>query len=107
MSIDNIPQASTDFWKYTLRSYYIAGHVWAQSMIKVQTLPTPEDWGWKFENNKLIPHWIDLSEAAVAMRDLIKCACNQEKGCRGRCKCVQSQLLCTELSVCKRQYERE
>ena len=68
-------------------------------MIIVQTLPTPEDWGWKFKNNKLIPHWTDLPEAVVAIRDLIKCACKPEKGCRGRCKCVQSQLLCTELSV--------
>ena len=49
--------------------------MWAQSMIKVQTLPTPEDWGWKFENYKLIPHWTDLAEAVVAVIDLIKCAC--------------------------------
>ena len=58
-------------------------------MIKVQTLPTPEDWGWKFENEKLITHWTDLPETAVAIRDLIKCACKPEKGCRGQCKCVQ------------------
>ena len=53
-------------------------------MIKVQTLPTPEDWGWKFENNKLTPNWTDLSEPTVAIRDLIKLACKPEKGCIGR-----------------------
>ena len=49
--------------------------MWAQFMIKVQTPPTLEDWGWKFENYKLISHWTDLAEAVVAVRDLIKCAC--------------------------------
>ena len=105
--IDNITSTSAALWKHTLRSCYITGHVWVQSMIKVQTLPTPEDWGWKFENNNLITHWTDLPEAAVAIRDLIKCACKPESVYRGRCKCVQSQLLCTELCVCKGQYERE
>ena len=102
-NIDNIPPINAALWKYTLRSSYIAGHVWAQSMIKVQTLPTPEDWRWKFENNKLISHWTDLPEAAVAIRNFIKCACKLEEGCRERCKCMQSELLCTELCVWKGQ----
>ena len=51
-------------------------------MIKVHILPTPEDWSWKFEN-KMIPHWTVLSEAAFAIRDFIKCACTPEKCCRG------------------------
>ena len=51
-------------------------------MIKVQTLPTPEHWGWKFENIKSILQWTDLPKAAVAI-DLIKCGFKSEKGCRG------------------------
>ena len=95
-SINNIPPTSATLWIHTLRSCYIAGHV-----------PTQEDWGWKFENNKSIPHWTYFPEAVDAIRDLIKCACKPEKSCRGWCKCVQSQLLCTELCVCKGQCERE
>ena len=34
-SINNIPPKSAALWKHTLRSCYIVGHVWAQSMIKV------------------------------------------------------------------------
>ena len=95
-SINNIPPTSATLWIHTFRSCYIAGHV-----------PTQEDWGWKFENNKSIPHWTYFPEAVDAIRDLIKCACKPEKSCRGWCKCVQSQLLCTELCVCKGQCERE
>ena len=40
------------------------------------------------ENSNLIPHWTDLPEATIAIRDLIKCSCKPEKGCRGRCKCA-------------------
>ena len=49
-------------------------------MIKVQTLPKPGDWEWEFENNKLISHWTDLSEAAVAVEELIQYACKPKKG---------------------------
>ena len=44
-SIGNILPTNAALWKHTLWSCYIAEHMWAQSMIKVQTLPTPEDWG--------------------------------------------------------------
>ena len=78
-SISNIPQTTVALWKHILQSCYIVRHVWAQSMIKVQTLPTQKDWGWKFKNKKLRPHWTDFPEAAVAIRDLIKCDCNWKK----------------------------
>ena len=84
-----------------------AGHVWAQSMIKVQTLSIPENWGSKFKNYELIPHLIDFPEAAVAIKGLIKFACKPEKGYRGQCECAQSQLLYTYLCVCKGQCERK
>ena len=106
-SIDNIQPTSVILWKHTLWSCYITGHMWAQLVIRVQTLLPLENCWWKFENSKLIPHWIDLPEAAAAIRDLIKCACEPEKGCRGWCKCVQSQLPCAELCVRKEQCERE
>ena len=36
----------------------------------------------------MIPHWTALPEAAVAIRDVIRCACRPEKGCKGRFKYV-------------------
>ena len=105
-SIDDIPPISAALWKHTLRSRYVAGHVWVQSMFKDRIPPNPENWGWKMENSNLIPHWTDLPEATIAIRDLIKCSCKPEKGCRGRYKCVQSQFSCTELCCCKGDCER-
>ena len=33
--------------------------------------------GWKYDSGKLIPDWTDFPEASSAVRDLIKCRCNQ------------------------------
>ena len=77
-------------------------------MIKVQTLPTPEDWKWEFENKKLIPHWTDLSEAAAAVKELIQYACKPKKGLERTMQvCAISAAYRTELYVCKEQCERE
>ena len=76
-------------------------------MISHQALPDVEEWGWKLVDGKLVPHWSDLPEATLAIRDLIKCMCKSDKGCRGRCKCNQADLPCTELCKCKGQCEHD
>lgn len=50
-------------------------------MIKGQMLSSWENWGWKMENNKLMPHWTDIPKAKIAIWDLIKWYCKPEKGC--------------------------
>ena len=52
------------------------------------------------------PHWTDLAEVAISIRELIKCGCNPEKGCSGRCKCFRAELKCTELCRCNGDCER-
>ena len=106
-SIDSIPPTSAALSKHVLRSSYIAGYVWGQSIIANQVLPNPEEWGWKIVDGNFIPHWTDLPDATVACRQLIKCSCNPEKGCKGRCKCVTSGFLCTELCKCRGECERD
>ena len=106
-SIDNIPPISAALWKHTLRSRYVAGHVWVQSMFKDRIPPNPENWGWKMENSNLIPHWTDLPEPTIATLGLIKFSCKRGKSFRGSCECAQSQLSCTELCYCKGDCERE
>ena len=106
-TIDNIPPTSAALLKHVLRSSYIAGYVWEQSIVANQVLPDAEEWGWKMVDGKLVPHWTDLPDATIASRQLIKCSCNPEKGCKGRCKCVQSDLPCTELCKCKGDCERD
>ena len=66
-------------------------------MIAHQRLQTPDLWGWKLQSGNDLPTWTDLPEASIAIRDLINCKCNPEKGCKRACKCDIAQLPCTEL----------
>ena len=58
-------------------------------------------------DGKYITDWTDLPDVALGIQDLIRCSCNPQKGCKERCKCVQSKLPCTELCVCKGDCERD
>ena len=105
--IDKIPPTEAALWEHACRSAYIAGYDWSQSTIPKKELPSPEEWGWKFQDGKYTPHWTELPEASVAIRDLVRCRCNPEKGCKGRCKCLSAELPCTELCLCKGDCERD
>ena len=106
-TIDNILPTGAALWKHGLRAVYYEGHVWGLSLMAIQVLPPPEEWGWKYDSGKSIPYWTDLPETSSAVRGLIKFRCNPEKGCRGRCKCVNALPLCTELCMCKAECERD
>ena len=69
----------------------MAGNVW------YQVLPNAEGLCWKLENGRYVPRWTQLPEASIVVRESIKCGCNQEKGCSGRCKCFKAEFPCTEL----------
>ena len=86
-TMESLPPTSDALYQHALRASYQAGYVWQQSLEAFQDLPSPEEWGWKRVNDRYVPHWRDLPEAAIALRELIKCGCNPEKGCRGKCKC--------------------
>ena len=55
-------------------------------------------WGWQKVENKMIPLWTDLSQALNICTELVKCGCRKE--CTGQCKCLISNLKCTELCQC-------
>lgn len=38
------------------------------------------------------PLWTTLSEGFKSCQELMKCGCNVDKGCHGRCKCVKAGL---------------
>ena len=99
--IDKIPPTEAALWKHTCRSACIAGYDWSQSTIPKKELPSPEEWGWKIQDGKYTPHWTELPESSIAIRDLVRCRCNPEKGCKGCCKCQSAELPFTELCLCK------
>ena len=77
-----------------------------QSMFKDQILPNPENWVWKMENSNLIPHWTDLFEATVALRDLTKYSCKPEKVAED-VESVCSRSCCAQNCVAAREIVKE
>ena len=70
--IDKIPPTEAALWKHTCRSAYIAGYDWSQSTIPKKELPSPEEWGRKFQDGKYNPHWTESPEASIAIRNLVR-----------------------------------
>ncbi len=106
--MDAIPPTFAALTEHTKRAAYQAGHCWGQSCIADPVLPSPAEWGWKrTESGQWQPLWNKLTEASTAIRQLIKCGCRPENGCRGRCKCVKAELECTSMCTCSGDCERE
>ena len=105
--IETIPPTSAALIEHVKRAVFIAAYVWFQSLVACPELPSPEEYGWKLVDGLYTPHWTELTEASLAVRELIKCGCNPELGCQKRCKCVNAEFLCTELCKCNGDCERE
>ncbi|XP_078492496.1 uncharacterized protein LOC144748319 [Ciona intestinalis] len=105
-SIESLPPTRAALLEHVRRAAYQAGHCWGQSLVASPELPNPNNWGWQTSAEGFVPFWTNLSEVSSTSRELIKCGCNPEKGCRGRCKCVQSELQCTALCKCNGDCDR-
>lgn len=103
-SLDNIPPTSNALLQHTKRTVYQGGYCWVQALVVSPCLPSPADFGWtRCEDEgdqKWQPLWSTIMPASKACQELLKCGCNIEKGCRGRCKCVKANLPCTALCKC-------
>ena len=107
-SIDLIPITADALLQHTKRASYQAGYVWGLMMHASPQLPDPSDWGWvKDPRNGWEPYWTSLPEASKSCRELLKCGCNPEKGCAGRCKCIKAAMPCTALCKCGGECERQ
>ena len=81
-------------------SNILGWHVWGQAQVRDPDLPSPEFWGWsKNPTRGWEPMWTLLPEAAVSCSEVLRCGC--KKGCRGLCKCVKANLMCTSLCHCR------
>ena len=100
-SLDSIPPTSASLIQYVKRSAYQAGYQWGQSLVAYPPQPCPNDRGWvKGPLQTWEPCWTLLPLASKICQDHLKCGCNQVKGCRGQCKCVRANMLCTALCKC-------
>ncbi len=65
------------YTQHIKRAVYQDGYCWAQMVIKVSELPSPNEWGWKTDEGWEVD-WTTLPEAAQACRELINCSCKKE-----------------------------
>ena len=105
--LETIPPISAALLQHTVRAAYIAVHVWNNALVSSPDLPQPNEWGWiRTGDDGYKPLWTKLPEASKVIRQLVKCKCNPENGCTGRCTCIKADLPCTELCKCSRDCER-
>ena len=95
-AIEAIPPTRAALVQHIKRAVYQGGHCWGKAFEVVMTMPSPESWGW-IDPPNWKPRWTTLPEASKSSRELIRCGCKLEKGCRGRCKCKKAALKCTAL----------
>ena len=85
--MDTIPPTKEALRQHPHRASYQAGYVCGQALLMCPDLPSPEEWGWSLSETGFSPYWTALPEASLAIRYLIKCVCDPDLGCVGRCKC--------------------
>ena len=103
---DAIPPTRGALLEHTKRAAFQGGHVWAQTDVCIQQVPSPEHWGWTKENDidNWKPKWTLLLAVASSCQELVKCGC-KKPSCVGNCKCYRSGLPCTGLCTCNCQFD--
>ena len=98
-SVDAIPPTSNSLLYHAKRAAYQAGRVWSCM------LPEPGQWGWQRNlKDQWEPYWTSLPQASKSWQELLKCGC--KLGCRGNCKCVKAEMVCTALCKCGGECDR-
>ena len=100
-TMENIPPTADCLLQHARRAAYQAS-VWTTSEHPLQGRPTPESWGWTWNecDKKWAPVWITQPIANKACLELVKCGCQSKKGCGARCSCKKANWSCTELCKC-------
>ena len=63
-------------------------------------LPSPDNFGWKLEDNKWLPVITTLPPAPEAVIQLVKCGCAKERCSTNICQCRKANLNCIDLCSC-------
>ena len=95
---DSIPPTEAALEQHIRRAVLQVAHTWGQTLLCQPALPSPADWGWQRQARRWSPYWTTLKQAKDTCYELIHCGC--KTACRGRCKCVKANLVCTGLCKC-------
>ena len=104
-NIETIPQLrwylppTTAAFKYTVfRSHFIT-LVLRRSLLPLQNLPSPLNYGWDVSYKSYVPIMSDELPAPLALIEHSVCSC-KTNCCSNRCKCYKNQLNCTDMCKC-------
>ena len=95
---DSIPPTKAALEQHIRRAVLQGAHTWGQTLLCQPALPSPADWGWQCQGRRWSPYWTTLKQAKGTCYERIHCGC--KTACRGRCKCMKANLVCTGLCKC-------
>ena len=100
-TMEKIPPTQGALLQHLKRAIYQAG-VWTTSELTKQERPTPDGWGWSWDDEMLswIPVWTALPIASKACAELVKCSCKSKNGCGASCGCKKARWTSTKLCSC-------
>ena len=100
LDLARMPPCEPSFLQQTLRSSWQV-QLWMASHIPRPELGSPESYGWKREDDRLVPVYFTGPMASELLKDLM-CSCSTKKKCSSptSCVCRQQHLPCIELCTC-------
>jgi len=96
---DRLPPTQAALYEAILRSHYQL-MVWNNDIVPNPQLPSPQNYGWKMDEDHWLPVMTKLPPAPEAIIQLVKCGCVKERCSTNRCQCRKAGLSCTDLCTC-------
>ena len=98
-----LPPTSDALKFHILRAHYQA-LIWKMAYIPNPTIPAPDQYGWKREQNSVTPILMSRNAIPQECLELVSCQC--QKGCQTmQCKCRKARLQCTGACKCSDLHE--
>ena len=98
LQAEKLPPTRGALHEAIARAHYQA-MVWRQDNIPHPHLPPATTYGWKEEENKLVPVPTRDPPAPATVIDLVKCGC-KKTSCTSHCSCRSQGLNCSEMCLC-------
>ena len=96
--VSKLPPTTAAFKYKVFRSHYVT-LVLKISLLPMQNLPSPLDYGWERVNTSYLAIMTDELPAPLALVELSSCSC-KTRCCNNRCKCYKNHLSCSDMCKC-------
>ncbi|CAH3185540.1 unnamed protein product, partial [Porites lobata] len=97
--LERLPPTHGALREAILRAHYQT-MVWNNDKVPNPNIPSPENYGWKKDNDEWLPVMTTTPPAPEAIIEMVKCGCVKQRCSTNRCQCRKAGLTCTELCAC-------